>query len=45
MSGNNKTRVTAIANLKNSHRGAEEIRVTMGHAMQAMRTPMIVSLA
>jgi hypothetical protein len=30
---------------KNSQRGAELIRVTIGHAAHAITTPMIVSLA
>jgi hypothetical protein len=33
-----------MANLKKSHLGADEIRVTTGHAAQAMTTPMMVSL-
>ena len=45
MSGNNNTTVTAIAILKNNHRGAEEIRVTIGHATHATMTPTMVSLA
>ncbi len=36
--------MTTIANLKKSHLGADEIRVTIGHAAQAIRTPMMVNL-
>ena len=34
-----------MASRKNSHRGAELIRVTTGQARQAMTTPITVSLA
>ena len=34
-----------MASRKNSHRGDELIRVTIGQATQAMITPMTVSLA
>jgi hypothetical protein len=34
-----------MARRKNNHLGANEMRVTMGQAAQAMMTPMIVSLA
>ncbi len=33
-----------MANLKKSHLGEDEIRVTIGHAAQAMMTPMMVNL-
>ncbi len=33
-----------MANLKKSRLGADEMRVTMGQATQAMMTPMMVSL-
>jgi hypothetical protein len=32
-----------MASRKNNQRGTDEIHVTMGHAPQAMITPMIVS--
>ena len=44
-SGSQSTSVTRIASRKNSQRGAELSRVTIGHARQAITTPMIVSLA
>jgi len=44
-SGSHKTSVTRMARRKNSHRGAEDTRVTTGHAAQAMITPVTVSLA
>jgi hypothetical protein len=44
-SGNHSTAVTRIAIRRKIQRGAEEIRVTTGHATQAMSTPMMVNLA
>ena len=44
-SGSHSTSVTRIANRKNSHRGTELIRVTIGHPAHAPRTPRTVSLA
>ena len=44
-SGSQSTSVTSIASRKNNQRGAELMRVTIGHARQAITTPMIVSLA
>lgn len=35
--------MTRMARRQYSQRGAEEIRVTMGHPAPAMTTPMIVS--
>ena len=42
-SGARSTIVTTIAMRKNSQRGNDEIRVTMGQAPQAMTTPITVS--
>ncbi len=44
-SGRNSTSVTKMARRKNSHRGAELMRVTIGQAAQAINTPTTVSLA
>ncbi len=34
-----------MASRRKSQRGAQEIRVTIGHAAHAISTPMIVSVA
>jgi hypothetical protein len=45
MSGSHRTSVTAMTRRRNSHRGAQLILVTIGHATHAMITPTTVSLA
>jgi hypothetical protein len=44
-SGSQSTSVTSTASHRNSQRGDELIRVTIGQARQAITTPTTVSLA